>query len=101
MTYDYYIFKGTHKDFLKLGSPYLTNTLLEEAFDIAFRKYLEHNPDPDGKIQDENPMYALERLKGLWKRTYPSEVKPVVLIIANKGKYLQSWQTGFTKYFPK
>lgn len=101
MTYDYYIFDGTHDDFLKLGNPYLPKTQVEEAFHIAFRNYQEHNPEPNGRISDDNPLYALERLKHFWERSHPSEIEPRVLIIANKGKYLQSWQTGFTKYFPK
>ena len=101
MKYDYYIFRGTHEDLLKLNpEPHIS---VEEAFQRAFSKYLEDHQEPDGKIKEENPMYALERLKTIWGRTHNSIITsdPVVLIIANNGKYLQSWQTGFTKYYPK
>lgn len=101
-SYDYYIYPGTHRQFLKLGNS-STNIPMNEAFQIAFNKFLEDHPEPDGKIQDVNVWYALERLKSFWRDTHARDADSVVLIIANKGKFLMSWQTGFTdsKYFQK
>ena len=94
MTFTYYIYNGTIKDFLNIGSPHPKGRTFKQAYQISFEKYLEQNPLKDNVITGKNPWDALELLKkyhrlnprGLWYH------KTVLLIISFNGKLICSYQ---------
>lgn len=91
MTYKYYIYKGTIEDFLNMGGPHPKDRTFEQAYQISFEKYLEQTQIENNEITGKDPWYSLEKLKKYY-RLNPYLYSSAVLIIANKGKLLCSYQ---------